>query len=148
MKRRYPLPDDRIFDNAKFMLHGYIVPSAAAVDETSTNETTNSKEVPIVLKQLNHWEIDTSIKTRGIWIKTDIAWYYLKDPCNVAVPKVTYSEEIKDGQRKSQDQSNLDTDAFFPSQESLHLPLRAKLGLLSNIIDIFTNQIISNSFRN
>ena len=103
------------------MLHGYIIPN-------KNNDDKNKKEIPIVLQHLIHWEVDTSTKHRGIWVRTKVAWYYLKDACSMIVPRI-YSN---DNNKVNNATSALSQDPNLPSQEKLHLPLRAKLGLLSN----------------
>ena len=123
LKRRYPLPEDFKFDGDQYMLHGYLISASG----------TTEKNVPVVLTKLKSWEVDLSLTWRGIWVETESACYYLKDPCHVAVPRVTYF----DGDEQNKSSSLLAKDPYLPSQMSLDLILRAKISLLSNIIDIF-----------
>lgn len=134
-KRRYPLPDDFQFQSSEekndgnYELHGYIVPSSTVDD---TNQSSKQYDyVPIVLTALMHWDIDLSFQMRGIWVKTESAWYYLKDPCHSSVLRVSYFDAPT---------TSHSPDPYLPSQATLNLPLRAKLGLLSNILDMLSEK--------
>jgi len=114
-KTRQPLPKSYKFPDGAYTLYGtLILPSIPQ----NTN-TENNKLQPVILSQLKQWCIDLSYEKRGIWIQTCSAWYYLKEPCTTT----PLSSSI--------------------SQESIHLPLRAKLGLLSNIFDLLSERSYS-----
>lgn len=160
LKRRYSLPDDFQFINTpdcQYELHGYLIKNVSQSDSNTSLNDDDESSVPIILTKLIHWEIDSSFQHRGIWVKTDSAWYYLKDPCHVSVPRVTYfdsedknatSDNHPSSSTKttvaidptSSFQKHLAQDPYLPSQATLHIPLRAKIGLLSNILDIFSEK--------
>jgi len=80
----------------------------------------NSEKLVCAVKidALKAWCFDRHYQDRGIWVLTKFAWYKLKKPCDKLITQ---------------------SDGEQISQEILHLPLRAKCGLLSNILDLMSN---------
>jgi len=116
-KRRFALPGGNKFGILD-QLHGVLEP-----------KDSNDKPIQIVINRLNIWILDCTTQSRGFWVESSNAWYKLKHPCPVGIP---ISVKLKD---------DLDLgEAVLPSQADLHLPLRAKFGLLSNILDIFSEE--------
>lgn len=109
------LPEDGKFSNTH-VIFGSLDPFRVPY----SSPTNSAIPIPIAIKRPKTWVIDRSHHLRGIWVQssTDDIWYWLKDPSTDVV------------------------DSSSPSQETLHIPLRAKLGLLSNILDMVqeTNQ--------
>ena len=66
---------------------------------------------------LKMWSLDRHFQDRGIWVLSRNAWYKLEKPCQKLI---TLSNGAK------------------ISQDVLHQPLRAKCGLISNIIDMMS----------
>lgn len=66
---------------------------------------------------LKTWAFDRHFEDRGIWVQSRNAWYKLEQPSTDLIA-------LSDGSQTSQD--------------ILHQPLRAKIGLLSNIIDMMS----------
>ena len=66
------------------------------------------------LSKLDRWVVNRSKEHRGYWVMTSSATYWLQDPCD---------QRIED----------------LASQEDLHLQYRIRLGLLSVLIDHFSN---------
>lgn len=108
---RLPLPRNPTSFN-RVVLFGELEPSPLHVEKATENGDTLPGLITVSLKPRS-WFIDRSHSTRGIWIASNNAWYMLKKPC-----------DTKDGTGKR--------------QEDVHLPMRAKFGLVSNLSDMFS----------
>ena len=95
-------------------LYGELLPSPRKIARARAKGRELPKPLPVVLRRLNLWSIDRDYNDRGIWFQTNDAWYKLEQP----------SKDKVDGQ----------------SQEDLHLELRAKFGLVSNLLDMLTEK--------
>lgn len=162
LKRRYPLPDSFSFethDDNDYILYGYINSTSSDNQAESSDKNSHCDQVLVELLNLKQWMFEKSNSYRGVWVKTPSAWYYLKEPCHVAVPRIThYFESDQNGSMSSQKNGNDDKsssstpkqvskDPYLPSQASLFVRLRAKLCLLSNILDIFSEKKGDNEFH-
>jgi len=96
-------------------LYGELLPSPRRIQRARTKGRDPPKPLPVVLRRLNLWSIDRDYNDRGIWFSTNDAWYKLEQPCKA---------RVYNGQ----------------SQADLHLPLRAKFGLVSNLLDMLTEK--------
>ena len=96
-------------------LYGELLPSPRKVARARAKGREVPKPLPVVLRRLNLWSIDRDYNDRGIWFQTNDAWYKLEQPCKAP---------IWNGQ----------------SQGDLHLELRAKFGLVSNLLDMLTEK--------
>jgi len=123
-----PLPESGKFPDKCFSIQGYLIPSS-----TTKTSQKYQKEIHVSIHSLKSWCIDRSHHGRGIYIQTSTAFYWLKEPSKDLV-KVINSEDIYDKN------TNEHPTTSFISQEIVHNPMRARLGLLSNIIDIFSDQ--------
>ena len=93
-------------------LYGELLPSPRKVARARTKGKDPPKPQPVVLRRLLLWSIDRDYRDRGIWFQTGDAWYKLEQPCTARV----YNGK---------------------SQDDVHLELRAKFGLVSNLLDMF-----------
>jgi hypothetical protein len=117
--------DEKFFQKSQqkhYFLHGRLILSA----HSSSNSRSLPKSIPIRIQLDGRWALDRSHQHRGIWVQTDIAWYWLKRPCSI---RSTVKLRIKGI-------PNVCLEATIPSQEDLHTILRAKLGLVSNWCDL------------
>ena len=71
------------------------------------------------IEGLKGWVFDLHFEDRGIWVQSRDAWYKLKKPCNKLVI-------LPNGEQSS--------------QEILHQSLRAKCGLMNNLLDMMSNK--------
>jgi hypothetical protein len=76
---------------------------------------TKHPPIRVVIKDLKGWSLDRSEETRGIWIQSSFAWYKLMSP--------SFSVTDPEGNVTMHD---------------LHVPFRAKFQLLSNLVDMFS----------
>jgi hypothetical protein len=117
--------DEQFFQKSlqqPYYLHGRLLLSA----NPSTKSRSLPKSIPLRIKLDGRWALDRSHEHRGIWVQTDIAWYWLKRPCSLRSTVRLRIKGIPD----------LSLEATIPSQEDLHTVLRAKLGLVSNWCDL------------
>jgi hypothetical protein len=105
----------------RYVLKGRLLPK----------EGSGAEPLKFSLDYFYNWDIDKATDDlRGIWVETEEAWYKLKQPSKES-PKF----KIKiPGYQESIDKTLF---AHLPDQAHLHLELRAKLGLISNLSDIF-----------
>jgi hypothetical protein len=96
-------------------LYGELLPSPRKVASARTKGRDPPKPQPVVLRRLLLWSIDRDYTDRGIWFQTNDAWYKLEQPCTARL----YSGK---------------------SQDDVHLELRAKFGLVSNLLDMFNEK--------
>jgi hypothetical protein len=94
----------------------------------------------VQITDMQYWCVDRTKTCRGYWVETTTALYWLRDPSSkqghVKV-KVTGAFAANDNRY-----SNL-LKATFPSpasQEDLHWLPRARMGLLSNLLDVFSDK--------
>lgn len=88
--------------------------------------------IPVRINFDGRWSVERNSELRGIWVQTERAWYWLKRPCSL---QRTCSVHVTvNGTREESTNSCV---ATFPSQDERHLELRAKLGLVSNLCDLF-----------
>lgn len=114
-----------------YTLRGMLVTQQEGVDN-----------IPVRINFDGRWSVDRDNELRGIWAQTDRAWYWLKRPCS---RQTTYPVHISvDGIQQTNDHSSV--DVTYPSQDELHLELRAKLGLVSNLCDLFLFDETPDSF--
>ena len=85
--------------------------------EVISNGGNNNPSFKVEITGLKQWAFDRHSPDQGIWVESRNAWYKLQQPSR---EKVTLS------------------DGSQTSQEILHLPLRAKCGLISNIMDMMS----------
>ena len=104
-------------------LYGELLPSPRKVARARTKGRDPPKPQPVVLRRLLLWSIDRDFNDRGIWIQTSDAWYKLEQPCTARV----YNGK---------------------SQDDVHLELRAKFGLVSNLLDMFNEKSKSLKLEN
>ena len=128
--RRVPLPLKTQSLNG-YVLYGDLEPS------TSNDEgrARAGQTVKVVITKPSTWVFDRTKSNRGIWVTTGISrgWYRLKQPNTDPVELDTTITLKKSGQPESPSRK-----ASLPSQETVHLPLRARLGLLSNLVDLLS----------
>eukprot|EP00562_Extubocellulus_spinifer_P006943 CAMPEP_0178518104 /NCGR_PEP_ID=MMETSP0696-20121128/26066_1 /TAXON_ID=265572 /ORGANISM="Extubocellulus spinifer, Strain CCMP396" /LENGTH=982 /DNA_ID=CAMNT_0020148619 /DNA_START=52 /DNA_END=3000 /DNA_ORIENTATION=+ len=94
-------------------LYGELLPSPRRVMKAIDKGKEPPSNQPVVIRRGLLWSIDRDHVDRGIWFGTKDAWYKLEQPCTA---------KIYNGK----------------SQEDLHVKLRAKFDLVSNLLDMFT----------
>ena len=140
--------------------------SDADADADADTDADTDAGPMVVLPTLASWSYDRTSEGRGIWITSaphvgegNGALYRLAEPCGRGVPLAVAVAVAKTGAHVGADgaegegegaDGNADADAdrgggggggagaLLPSQEELHLPLRARAGLLSNLADLLT----------
>ena len=111
---RMELPAQARFVNKQgICLYGELLPSPKKVSKALSRGKKPPSNQPVVIRRGLLWSIDRDHVDRGIWFGTKDAWYKLEQPCTAKV----YNGK---------------------SQEDLHVKLRAKFGLVSNLLDMFT----------
>jgi hypothetical protein len=76
---------------------------------------TNHPPIKVVIQNIRGWSIDRSEETRGVWIETSKAWYKLLSPS-----------------------TSFQQDGSTTTMHDIHTPFRAKFQLLSNLIDMLS----------
>ena len=94
-------------------LYGELLPSPRRVMKALNKKKEPPPNQPVVIRRGLLWSIDRDHVDRGIWFGTKDAWYKLEQPCTAKIYK-------------------------GKSQEDLHVKLRAKFDLVSNLLDMFT----------
>ena len=142
-RRRVPLPlaGQSMDDGQGYVLHGELEPS-------STNEEGQARDgrrVKMMLPNPTSWAFDRSKSDRGIWVATKGggARYKLLQPDAEAVSldaTITVGEGAGEeaAAAETADVRRTAVEATLPSQSDVHLPLRARLGLLSNLVDLLS----------
>jgi hypothetical protein len=121
---------DNVTHPGSFILRGKLVAQQEGFDN-----------IPVRINFDGRWSVDRDNELRGIWAQTDRAWYWLRRPCS---RQITYPVHVTvDGIEQSMENS---CHVTYPSQDELHLELRAKLGLVSNLCDLFLFDETPDSF--
>uniref|UniRef100_A0A7S4JJX7 Uncharacterized protein n=1 Tax=Odontella aurita TaxID=265563 RepID=A0A7S4JJX7_9STRA len=108
---RLPLPKNLVGSMKRMILYGELEPNQSdTIGGVSIEE-----RLKVRLEGLLHCTIDTSHTERGVWVETKAAWYKLKKPSST---------------------QSIQPDGKSVSQEELHIPIRAKFGLVSNMLDM------------
>lgn len=122
-----PLPISGEFEK-DFVIQGSLLP------ESNQSTSSNHQDlIQVLLSSIKSWVIDRSHDNRGIYVQTSTAFYWLKEPCKDTVD-IGGNEQAIGTPNDNQPSTNI------TSQEIIHQPIRAKFGLLSNLIDMFSDQ--------
>ena len=96
--------------------------------------------IRVRIKHVVLWSFDRRSSLRGYWVRTKHAWYWLQDPCH---EPSTVRVRVKMGGRPGQQQDDDDNGnaaaplvAQLPSMKDLHVEMRARGALLSNLCDV------------
>jgi hypothetical protein len=122
INRRVELPSEpQDLGNKQYVLCGRLVAFVSS-----------GTDVDVRLDDLVCWAIDRDSTLRGIWVQTTSGiWYLLKEPCQHQAHvdlNITVSGQQVQGETVT---------GTLPAQVEYHIEYRAKLGLISNLADIF-----------
>jgi hypothetical protein len=119
-KRRLPLPSNYLFsqEHKDCIIAGWLQPLRSSSASSSKQEQPQPQEKAIFveLTEMEYCCVDRGKLYRGYWIRTPEALYWLRQP------------DTATGTCSS-------TATDMPSQEQVHLPARAQLAVLSNVLD-------------
>eukprot|EP00980_Cylindrotheca_fusiformis_P004344 scaffold923_cov85-Cylindrotheca_fusiformis.AAC.2 len=134
-----------------YILTGRLLPMGDQNDDDDDDDDgAYYSPIWVELDQLEYYIIDQARPYRGYWIITNVARYWLQQPCKATVliksfkvvllpsssdHDAEYYTPMVDTTTTTSSSSN--SVIRLPSQARLHLFHRAQLGLLSNLIDVF-----------
>mmetsp|Transcript_61048 Transcript_61048/g.90536 ORF Transcript_61048/g.90536 Transcript_61048/m.90536 type:complete len:378 (+) Transcript_61048:91-1224(+) len=133
---RMPLPKKETGFN-KLYLYGELEFNPKRVQELEEEESVTvpkRRSIKVVVTKPKFWTIDMSDSLRGIWIKSNNAWYYLKQPCTILIMAQKPSDN--NNKRGNNNNNSSHNTTIVTSQANLHVQFRAHLGLLSNLYDM------------
>ena len=90
------------------------------------------EDIQVRLDKFDHWSVDRASAIRGVWVESPNAWYWLQKPSEEQ-PQLKVTLTI-DGEKLCIPKT---LHATLPAQAELHVELRAKFGLISNLCDAF-----------
>jgi hypothetical protein len=128
---RCPLPTLNFKGDQRYILRGWLRP----------NPSLHPQPPPIFVQvtKLHSWSVDRTLHSRGYWVQSRSCFYRLQDPSSRQVKlKVTLKEAPDADSMDESDVFSMETLPSPPSQEDLHWLQRARLGLISNIVDVFS----------
>jgi hypothetical protein len=126
-KRRLPLPPNYLFSQSHkdCIIAGWLQPlrssSSSSCASKQEQDQPPQEAIFVELTEMEFCSFDRSKLYRGYWIHTPEALYWLRQP-DAATGSCT-------------DIANNTVPEQLPSQEQVHLPARAQLAVLSNVLD-------------
>jgi hypothetical protein len=132
-KRRLPLPPNYLFSQSHkdCIIAGWLQPLRSSSSSSKQEQEQPSLPKPqqeaifVELTEMEFCSFDRSKLYRGYWIHTPEALYWLRQP-DTATGTCTSTGIIA---------TDTTVPEQLPSQEQVHLPARAQLAVLSNVLD-------------
>ena len=124
LEQAVPLPEDiNMAKNRKgaspYVLRGWL-----------TSES-RGDQIRVRITEFVRWSMDRSPSLRGYWIQTKHAWYWLKEPSEATKP---IGVRIRCG---DEDEEAVVVEAALPSMDEVHMEMRARQNLVSELCDVF-----------